>query len=243
MARGSNNKREKLRKYYDLFDKHGVDLGDDGIWEVQGTPVVKHSHVEKLGAALNIKYDLPTMLRSERDEAVIMVVGRLGERMEWSIGEALIVSDQYIGGNYKVSAKQPGYVYAMAEKRAKDRVILKLADMHGEIYSEEEADDFKEAGRGNGNRSSSNDNRPNNDRRDDDRRDDQPDDRKNDRPEPSKTALALTDGFGKSKSIGELRKKMDDKLSEINKLPADDLNYVRTFCQNLQYDLKQAANG
>ena len=32
----------------------------------------------------------------------------------------------------------------MAEKRAKDRVILKLAGIHGYIYSEEEADEFKE---------------------------------------------------------------------------------------------------
>ena len=35
----------------------------------------------------------------------------------------------------------------MAEKRAKDRVILKLAGIHGDAYSEEESDDFKEAER------------------------------------------------------------------------------------------------
>ena len=33
----------------------------------------------------------------------------------------------------------------MAEKRAKDRVILKLVGLHGYAYSEEEADDFKKA--------------------------------------------------------------------------------------------------
>jgi hypothetical protein len=32
----------------------------------------------------------------------------------------------------------------MAEKRAKDRVILKLIGLHGLAYSEEEADDFKQ---------------------------------------------------------------------------------------------------
>jgi hypothetical protein len=31
----------------------------------------------------------------------------------------------------------------MAEKRAKDRVILKLVGLHGDVYSEEEADEFK----------------------------------------------------------------------------------------------------
>ena len=35
------------------------------------------------------------------------------------------------------------YPIAMAEKRAKDRVILKLLAAHGDLYSEEEADDFK----------------------------------------------------------------------------------------------------
>lgn len=138
----------KLDKIYDIFDKHGVDLDRDGIWEVQGTPVVKHKDVERLGAKLKIRWDEPKYIRAERDEAVIEVKGRMGtgpeERMEWSIGEARIVKDGEVGGNYKVSGKQAGYVYAMAEKRAKDRVILKLADLHGDVYSEDEADDFKD---------------------------------------------------------------------------------------------------
>ena len=37
------------------------------------------------------------------------------------------------------------YPVAMAEKRAKDRVILKLAGLSGHVYSEEEADEFKES--------------------------------------------------------------------------------------------------
>jgi hypothetical protein len=32
----------------------------------------------------------------------------------------------------------------MAEKRAKDRVILKLVGLHGDVYAEDEADSFKE---------------------------------------------------------------------------------------------------
>ena len=46
--------------------------------------------------------------------------------------------------NYRVSGKQAGNVYAMAEKRAKDRVILKLLELHGLVYSEEEADEFRQ---------------------------------------------------------------------------------------------------
>jgi uncharacterized protein YicC (UPF0701 family) len=33
----------------------------------------------------------------------------------------------------------------MAEKRAKDRVILKLVGLHGDVYSEDEADAFQES--------------------------------------------------------------------------------------------------
>ena len=33
----------------------------------------------------------------------------------------------------------------IAEKRAKDRVVLKLVDLSGNFYSEDEADDFKDA--------------------------------------------------------------------------------------------------
>ena len=125
----------------DLFKSHNVPLERDDVWTVQSARVVRHKALERLAATLNISYDAPQILRSERDEAVILVTGRLGDRSEWSIGEALS-TDGSRPGNYKVVGKQAPYVYAMAEKRAKDRVILKLAGLHG-AYSEDEADDFK----------------------------------------------------------------------------------------------------
>ena len=112
------------------------------VWRVQGTAVIYHRALERIAAAAKIVFDAPQILRAERDEAVILVTGRLpspgGDRVEWSIGEALV------NVNYRVSGKQAAYVYAMAEKRAKDRVILKLIELHGLVYSEEEADEFKE---------------------------------------------------------------------------------------------------
>ena len=78
-----------------------------------------------------ITFDPPTILRAERDEAVLLVVGRMGEQVEWSIGEALV------GVNYHRPESEPAYVYAMAEKRAKDRVILKLIDLPDVASSEE----------------------------------------------------------------------------------------------------------
>jgi hypothetical protein len=121
----------------DILAKFGEPVASN-IWRVQGQAVIYHKALERIAAQAKITYDAPTIVRSERDEAVILVTGRMGERVEWSIGEALI------GVNYRVSGKQAAYVYAMAEKRAKDRVILKLIELHGLVYSEEEADEFKE---------------------------------------------------------------------------------------------------
>jgi hypothetical protein len=126
------------QKISEVLAKFGEPMAGN-VWRVQGTAVIYHKALERIAAHAGIQFDSPTIVRAERDEAVILVTGRMGERMEWSIGEALI------GTNYRVSGKQAAYVYAMAEKRAKDRVILKLIELHGLVYSEEEADEFKQS--------------------------------------------------------------------------------------------------
>jgi hypothetical protein len=104
---------------------------------VQGQAVIYHKALERIAAQAGIAYASPTILRAERDEAVVLVTGSMGERTEWSIGEALV------NVNYRVSGRQAAYVYAMAEKRAKDRVILKLVGLDGLLSSEEQADELK----------------------------------------------------------------------------------------------------
>ncbi|WP_246388847.1 trna delta -isopentenylpyrophosphate transferase [Microvirga mediterraneensis] len=128
----------KDKKIAETLAKFGEPMGDN-IWRVQGTAVIYHKTLERIAAQAKIQFDVPTVLRAEKEEAVLMVVGRMGDRLEWSIGEATI------GMNYRVSGKQAAYPYAMAEKRAKDRVILKLIELSGDVYSEEEADEFKES--------------------------------------------------------------------------------------------------
>jgi hypothetical protein len=124
------------RQIADILAKYGEPFAGN-VWRVQGTAVIYHKALERIAAQAQIHFDAPMFLRTERDEAVILVTGRMGERVEWSIGEALV------NVNYRVSGKQAAYVYAMAEKRAKDRVILKLIELHGLVYSEEEADEFR----------------------------------------------------------------------------------------------------
>lgn len=120
-----------------LFKRFEADISGDDVWKVQSATVIKHKALERLAAAAKIEFAAPTVIRADRDEAVILVTGKLGDRSEWSIGEALV------NVNYRVTGKMAAYVYAMAEKRAKDRVILKLAGLHG-IYSEDEADEFRQ---------------------------------------------------------------------------------------------------
>lgn len=122
----------------DLFKRHDVPLSREDVWDVRGNPVIKHRAMEALAMKVGIIWDKPVIIRAERDEAVVLVSGCLeeggGQRsgvMEWSIGEAAI------GQSYQVSGKQAAFPYAMAEKRGKDRVILKLAGLTG-VYSEEE---------------------------------------------------------------------------------------------------------
>ena len=103
-------------------------------WNCHGTPVVLHKALEKIAIHENIVFDAPTIIESNiKDKHVaICVTGHKADATAWSIGEA---------APYNTTNKYP---YAMAEKRAKDRVILKLLELSGDVYSEEEADEFKQ---------------------------------------------------------------------------------------------------
>jgi hypothetical protein len=118
------------------MEAHGIDA--DEVWEVRagtGTYAVKHSALERVAAEKMITFDAPLMLEFHAADkiAVLCVTGKKGDRSEWSIGEAAPYNNKN------------GYPFAMAEKRAKDRVILKLLNAHGTLYSDAEADDFVQA--------------------------------------------------------------------------------------------------
>jgi hypothetical protein len=120
-----------------VLKEFGEDF-DLSTWEVHNKLVIYHVALERIAAKAGITFDMPDVVRAEAKEAVICVKGSMGAKSEWSFGEAAI------DVNYKVTGGQKPFVYAMAEKRAKDRVILKLINLHGEIYSEEEAEDLRQ---------------------------------------------------------------------------------------------------
>lgn len=121
-------------------------LSKDDFWELpqkKGTWIAKHSALEMAAMKAKIRFSPPIVLEADGATkcAALCVTGERGGWSEWSVGEASPANNKN------------SYPFAMAEKRAKDRVILKLIGLHGLIYSEEEADDFKRsapASNGNG---------------------------------------------------------------------------------------------
>ena len=104
-------------------------------WDCHGTPVILHKALERVAAHKGIIFDAPVVVESDisQKNVALYCVGHLGDKSEWSFGEAAHYNN-----------KIP-YPYAMAEKRAKDRVILKLVGLHGYVYSEDESDKFQDS--------------------------------------------------------------------------------------------------
>jgi hypothetical protein len=115
----------------EFMEKYKVD--SDEVWEVHGTTwVVKHKALERVATEVGITFDRPQVVICDlaNKVACICVFGKRGEHSEWSFGEASPANNKN------------SYPMAMAEKRAKDRVILKLLTCSGEIYSD--VDDIPE---------------------------------------------------------------------------------------------------
>ena len=128
------------KKVNKVPEKVGEELRKLGLtpeeagWDCHGTYVLLHKASEKVAASKGIKFDEPKIINADisAKEVVVLVTGHMDDKSEWSFGEAA----PYNSKN--------SYPFAMAEKRAKDRVILKLVGLHGDVYSEEEADEFQE---------------------------------------------------------------------------------------------------
>lgn len=112
-------------------EKYG--LARDDFWELpqkKGTWIAKHSALEVAAAKAGIQFDNPITIEAQTEAgiAVLSVTGVMSDRREWATGEA------------SPKNNKNAYPWAMAEKRAKDRVILKLIGIHGLVYSDAEGD-------------------------------------------------------------------------------------------------------
>lgn len=109
----------------------------EATWDCHGTPVIYHDALERISSHIGIQFEKPDVIKNNVEEGFVAmcVTGTDGDKIEWSIGEA----SPYNSKN--------SYPFAMSEKRAKDRVILKLIGASGFVYSEEEAESFKNPNR------------------------------------------------------------------------------------------------
>lgn len=121
----------------EILSKFGEDFASN-TWPVPGgkARAILHKCIERMVAKAGIWFDPPSVIRSDIDNVALVVTGHMGakdgDREEWSFGEA------------SPKNNKNAYPFAMAEKRAKDRVALKLIGLHGLLYSEEEADEFRQ---------------------------------------------------------------------------------------------------
>ena len=106
------------------------------LWDCHGTWVMYHRYIEQAGAKNKIEYDLTEI---ETNSAAGVVCIKCTASIGINGGKAKCITY----GEASPKNTKNSYPYAMAEKRAKDRVILKLIGISGDVYSEEEADDFK----------------------------------------------------------------------------------------------------
>ena len=117
----------------DILTRYG-ESEKSAVWDCHGTMVSYHKALERIATKAGIHFPIEKMQIIEADAkskiATMIVVGVMNDQEEWSVGEA------------SPSNNKNSYPWAMAEKRAKDRVILKLCGISGEAYSSEEADDF-----------------------------------------------------------------------------------------------------
>lgn len=126
------SKRQIDPKIAEVLKRHG--FGPESCWDCHGVWVIYHKVLEQIAALEKIEFDQPHVIEadSKNGVAALCVTGTLGGRSEWSVGEA------------SPKNNRNAYPFAMAEKRGKDRVILKLIGLHGLAYSEEEAETFKD---------------------------------------------------------------------------------------------------
>lgn len=119
---------EAIRAEYDLLVEDFWQISQNKQW------VCKHAALEVVATRASVEWSAPQIIEAKTESgiAVLAVTGKMGDRVEWATGEA------------SPKNNKNSYPWAMAEKRAKDRVVLKLVGIHGLVYSEDEADDFKE---------------------------------------------------------------------------------------------------
>ena len=101
------------------------------LWEKHGATCMKHRYIEIAGQNKGVSIDSLDEVEKNSAEGVVAI------KCTASLGKAKVITY----GEATPKNNKNGYPYAMAEKRAVDRAILKLIGIHGFVYSDDEVDD------------------------------------------------------------------------------------------------------
>lgn len=122
MAKAVSKEIQQIIKDFGL--NPDPNASDSCIWDCHDTWVMYHKYIEQAAATVGIETNLKQVLVATDNTVALVVEGTNGDRHEWATGEA------------SPKNNKNAYPWAMAEKRAKDRVILKLIGLTGHIYSD-----------------------------------------------------------------------------------------------------------
>ena len=101
------------------------------LWEKHGATCMKHRYIEIAGQEKGVVIESLDEVEKNSAEGVVAI------KCTASLGKAKVITY----GEATPKNNKNGYPYAMAEKRAIDRAILKLIGIHGFVYSDDEVDE------------------------------------------------------------------------------------------------------
>jgi|DEB0MinimDraft_10_1074344.scaffolds.fasta_scaffold03268_10 hypothetical protein len=102
----------------------------DCLWEKHGATCMKHRYIEIAGKHKGVSIDALEEVEKNSEVGVVVI------KCHASLGKVKVITY----GEASPKNNKNNYPYAMAEKRAIDRAILKLIGLHGFVYSEDEVD-------------------------------------------------------------------------------------------------------
>jgi hypothetical protein len=132
MGQLSETDKLALKTYMERYD-----LTADHFFKHNHYTIITRAGVDKIQAkaGISVEYEvLDDYCSNDHTTFLIRATGKLGDTTLQSFGEVTPDNNKNV------------YPIAMAEKRAMARVVLKLAGLYADnIFSEDEADDFKKS--------------------------------------------------------------------------------------------------
>ena len=101
---------------------------EESLWDCHGTWVMYHRYIEIAGVKKKISIDDLSEIETNSEKGIVVI------KCKASLDKMKVITY----GEASPKNTRNAYPYAMAEKRAIDRAILKLIGLHGFIFSEDE---------------------------------------------------------------------------------------------------------